>query len=80
MTNTRIWPGNPILIAWYRPPGSVMNLFDKFESILAKMDNENKYIIVLGDLNCDLLACPASCYTMRLTEICDTFALVQVIN
>ena len=70
-----------VVIAWYRPPGSSTVLFDAIETILMKLDDENKDIIFLGDFNCDYLAAVTNnCYTNRLRQICDDFSLVQVID
>ena len=41
----------PLLIAiWYRPPNSGVQIFDKFESFLYLIENENKDLIITGDL------------------------------
>ena len=69
-----------VILAWYRPPGSNMLLFEYVEQILLKLDSENKDIILLGDFNCDILATSQSCYTRKLIEICDRYSLNQVIN
>ena len=37
-----------IVLAWYRPPGSSIQLFEYIEQTLSKLDNENKDIILLG--------------------------------
>ena len=69
-----------IILAWYRPPGSCIQLFEYIEQTLSKLDNENKDIILLGDFNCDLLANPRSCYTKKLLEVCNRYSLDQVID
>jgi exonuclease III len=45
-----------LLSTWYRPPDSSIELFDKFENFLQKADDENKELIITGDLNCNILA------------------------
>lgn len=45
---------------WYRPPGSDLDLFDKFDELLAKLDNVNKESLILGDFNCNLLEAKAN--------------------
>ncbi len=43
-----------LISTWYRPPNSHMNIFDYWASFLAKCDNEDKELILIGDLNCDV--------------------------
>ena len=46
----------PILITTvHRPPDSLVKIFDKLESHLSRIDNENKESIFAGDINCNLL-------------------------
>ena len=46
----------PILITTvYRPPDSLVEIFDKLKSHLSRLDNENKESIFAGDMNCNLL-------------------------
>ena len=47
----------PFLISnWYRPPNSPIELFDKFEVLLAKIEAEYVESNILGDINCDMMA------------------------
>ena len=39
----------------YRPPSALSEFFDHFEKLIKTIDNENKEMYILGDLNCDLL-------------------------
>jgi hypothetical protein len=39
----------------YRPPDASSAFFDAFEKMIGLIDNENKELHILGDLNCDLL-------------------------
>ena len=39
----------------YRPPSALSEFFDHFEKLIKAIDNENKEMYILGDLNCDLL-------------------------
>ena len=46
----------PILITTvYRLPDSLVEIFDKLESPLSRLDNENKELIFSGDMNCNWL-------------------------
>ena len=69
-----------IVLAWYRPPGTSIELFKAIGNILLKIDEERKDIIFLGDFNCNILADPLSCYTKRLLEICQNYSLSQMIK
>ena len=69
-----------IVLAWYRPPNSNMDLFDDIERVLSITECENKDFILMGDLNCNLLSPNPSCHTKRLVDICEDANLEQVIN
>lgn len=69
-----------IVIAWYRPPGSLMKLFDHVESILEQVEHEDKNVLLMGDVNCDLLAKNPHCYTIKMKEVSENFHLQQVIT
>ena len=43
-----------LFLAWYRPPNDPVCTFYKFERVLSYLDKENKEIILMGDINCDL--------------------------
>ena len=46
----------PILMTTvYRPPDSLVKIFDELESHLSRLDNEKKESIFAGDMNCNLL-------------------------
>ena len=46
----------PVLIStWYRPPSAKIELFQKFENFLKLIDDEDKDIIITGDLNCNFI-------------------------
>ena len=38
-----------LVTTWYRPPDSKVEIFDKFESYLLKLDQEDKESIIMGD-------------------------------
>jgi len=68
-----------IVISWYRPESEIV-LFDHFQCILEKIEEENKDVIVIGDVNCDLLTDNPSCYTKKMKEITDSFNMTQLIK
>ena len=46
----------PFLVATiYRPPNSTHDFFESFEKFIRMIDDENKEIYILGDLNCNML-------------------------
>ena len=46
----------PFLVTtWYRPPDSKVEIVDKFESYLLKLDQEDKESIIMGGTNYNLL-------------------------
>ena len=46
----------PLLIStWYWLPSAKIELFEKFENFLKLIDNEDKDIMITGDLNCNLI-------------------------
>ena len=71
----------PLLISTiYRPPSSKVDIFEKIENLIQNLDNENKEIILAGDVNCDLLANVHSNHTNRLLTIANLFQLTQIID
>ena len=67
-----------ILTTIYRPERPV-EVFNKIESLVSKIISEEKELILLGDLNCDLLSETIS-KTKHLVHIYNTYGLTQVIK
>ena len=44
-----------IVTTIYHPPNATSEFFDHFEKLIKQIDNENKEMYILGDLNCNLL-------------------------
>ena len=44
-----------IVVSVYRPPDSTSEFFVEFEKMIKLIDDENKEMHILGDLNCHLL-------------------------
>ena len=65
---------------WCRPPNSLPERFNEFETVIDKIEAENKELYILGDVNCNLLleASPHNC--SYLTNIFDMCGLSQLIN
>ena len=71
----------PFLISnWYRPPNSPIELFDKFEVLLAKIEAENVESNILADINCDMMAVTPANETRHLIELCELFQYTQLIK
>ena len=69
-----------IIIVWYRPPKSSSDQIDIFESLLQEIELENKEIVILGDVNCDLLTDTPDYQTRKLNGVCSSFDLQQLIT
>ena len=55
-------------------------MFDWFEEFLQKAEAENKELIILGDLNCDLYANMPNSNTKKLIELINAYQLKQLIR
>ena len=65
---------------WYRPPNSDMNLFNECDVFLQKCDSENKELIVVGDINCDVMKLPPDAHTQQFNFLSSLYQLDQLIN
>ena len=65
---------------WYRPPNSPIELFDKFEILLGKIEAQNIESNILGDINCDMLATSPTNETRHLIELRESYQYTQLIN
>ena len=71
----------PFLIStWYRPPKSSLQLFEKFEFFLKKIDGKFKEIYILGDLNCNFLSNPPDSHTKYILDLVVNYQLTQIIT
>ena len=71
----------PFLVTtWYRPPDSKVEIFDKFESYLLKLDQEDKESIIMGDTNCNLLSQSFDHKAEHLKFITETYQYIQLID
>lgn len=69
-----------LISTWYRPPNSDNDIFDKYDSFLCKCDSENKELMVVGDLNCDVAKASPDLHTRRLQFLCSLYQCDQLIN
>ena len=61
----------------YRPLSALSEFFDHFEKLIKGIDNENKEMYILGDLNCDLLR-PDKDYNIPTKKIKSLYELYQL--
>ena len=60
-------------------PNSPIELFDKFEALIGKIEAENVESNIIGDFNCDMMAAPAN-ETRHLIELCESHQYAQLIK
>ena len=65
---------------WYKPPNSAQDVFRQFESLVDKVDSEQKDFYLLGDLNCNMLDGSNNHKSSTLTNILDIYGLSQLIS
>jgi len=62
-----------LLSNWYRPPNSPIELFDKFEALLGKIEAENVELNILSYINCNMMAATPANETRHLIELCESY-------
>ena len=71
----------PFLVSnWYRPPNSPIELSDKFEVLLGKIEAENIESNILGDINCNMLVSSPTNETRHFIELCKSYKYTQLIK
>ena len=75
------WHGpRPFIVGrWYKPPNSPQDIFRQFESLIDKVDSEQKEFYLLGDLNCNMHD-GSNHSSSTLTNILDIYGLGQLIS
>ena len=69
------------ILASYRPPGSQdSHFFQTIETAIAKLDSEDKEVIIIGDLNCNFLAARPDRNTENLKSIIEVYQMKQLIS
>ena len=71
-----------IVTTIYRPPNANAEFFDHLEKLIKQIDDENKEMYILGDLNCNLLGKKTlfNMQTNKLNSLCELYQLSQLIN
>ena len=69
-----------LVCTWYRPPNSDMDLFNECETFFQRCDAENKELILVGDLNCDVSKVSLDPHTRQLIFLCSLYQIDQLID
>ena len=71
----------PFLVStWYKPPNSLLDLFNDFENLIGKIDGSNRELYLVGDMNTNLLPDAADSNSSKLINVCEIFGLSQLIT
>ena len=71
----------PFLVTFiYRPPNSTHDFFENFQKFIKMIDDENKEIYILGDLNCDMLKAKPDSATSKIKSLYELYQLSQLIK
>ena len=70
------------VITVYRPPNAPSEFFKSLEKLIKAIDDENKEMYILGDLNCDMLKTnnDLSLPTKRIKSLYELYQLSQLIK
>ena len=64
----------PFLVStWYKPPGTTIDLFDKFEVLLSRIEATGLESTIIGDFYCNMISRPFDNPTKHLIELCESF-------
>ena len=69
-----------LISTWYRPPNASVELFEKFNCILTKIESLHLESTIIGDFNCNVLADVLDNNTKHLIELCDLYQYSQLIT
>ena len=68
-----------LLTTVHRPPSSNANFMDEMENYFHTLDEQDKELILTGDLNCDLSLLVLQSHSRQLLDILELFQMKQVI-
>ena len=68
-----------IFATWYRPPDSLVEIFNPFESLVGKLDSLGVKHYLLGDFNCNIISNTDNNIRL-LNEVTDIYGLHQLIT
>jgi exonuclease III len=69
-----------LVSTWYRPPNSRTDVFDSYDIFLLNCDAENKELILLGDINCDVAKSLPEAHTIRFQSIKTLYNMARLIE
>ena len=71
-----------IVTTVYRPPNASSDFFDHLEKLIKQIDDENKEMYLMGDLNCDMLKKEklSNVPTKKLNSLYELYQLSQLID
>ena len=69
-----------LVVTWYRPPDSSVEIFTYFESLIGKIDAEYAEFYLMGDLNCNFATPQLDHNANLLSSIADVYSLQQLIT
>ena len=69
-----------IVSTWYRPTRSNVDAMKDFKLVVQRIESLGLEVNILGDLNCNVAACPLESHTKNLLEICNLYQYHQLIN
>ena len=69
-----------IVSTWYRPLRSNADTMKDFGLLVQRIESLGLEVNILGDLNCNVAACPLELHTKNLLEICNLYQYHQLIN
>ena len=64
-----------MVVTIYRPPDAPNDFLTQFQSLIKAIENENKEIYILGDLNCDLIKQNVDQHTKKLKSLFEIYQL-----
>lgn len=64
----------------YRPPNSGMDLFNECETLFQRCNADNRELLLVGDLNCDVSKVPLDPHTRQLIFLCSLYQIDQLID
>ncbi|CAB3986869.1 Hypothetical predicted protein [Paramuricea clavata] len=77
---TRPFSKSLFVCTWYRPPKSNLSLFNDCDVFFQKCKSENKELIIIGDINCNVMKTSPDAHTRQLNFLCSLYQLDQLIN
>ena len=69
-----------IVNTWYRPPDANADTMRDIEFLIERIESLGLEVNILGDVNCNVAACPLESHTKNLLAICNLYQYHQLIN